>query len=101
MSKYHYKEEKDNVVYSCAEHSMETYFKVKQFEKSPEAKEFVYVRFKGNDRFESMWVKILKGTQLQGYGELNNIPVIITDMKLGDIVHFKTDKEGVTWQKQN
>ena len=81
MSKNHYKEEKDNVVYSCAEHSMETYFKVKQFEKSPEAKEFVYVRFKGKDRFESMWVKILKGTQLQGYGELNNIPVIITDMK--------------------
>ena len=39
------KESEDNVVWSCPEHSLDTYFQVKQFEKKPEAKDFVYVRF--------------------------------------------------------
>ena len=59
------KESEDNVVWSCPERSLDTYFKVKQFEKRPEAKDFVYVRFKDDEQFESMWVKILQGTQQQ------------------------------------
>ena len=92
---------KDNVVWSCPEHSMDTYFKVKEFEKKPEAKDFVYVRFVEDDQFESMWVKILQGTQHQGYGELNNIPVKLLDRTLGDTISYKTDKEGVTWENKN
>jgi len=48
-----------------------------------------------------MWVKILQGTQQQGYGELNNIPVKLVDRKLGDTISYKTDKEGVTWENKN
>ena len=92
---------KDNVVFTCPEHSLETYFKVKELEKSPEAKDFVYVRFYDGKQHESMWVKIHKGTQLHGYGEINNVPVLLTDHKLGEIVHYTTDKEGVTWQRLN
>ena len=32
------KEEANNVVYTCSEHSMDMYFKVKEFEKKPEAR---------------------------------------------------------------
>ncbi len=91
------KESEDNVVWSCPEHSLDTYFKVKQFEKRPEAKHFVYVRFADGDKKESMWVKILQGTQQRGHGKIDNIPVHLMDRKLGDIINYKTDKEGVTW----
>ena len=89
----------NNVVWSCPEHGMETYFKVKEFEKKPEAANFVYVRFQKDDQIESMWVRIRKGNQLQGEGELNNIPVKLLDRKLGETIHYKTDKGGVTWEK--
>jgi hypothetical protein len=91
------KESEDNVVWSCPEHSLDTYFKVKQFEKRPEAKDFVYVRFADGDKKESMWVKILKGTQQRGHGKIDNMPVHLMDRKLGDVINYKTDKEGVTW----
>ena len=94
-------EPEDNVVFTCSKHSLETYFKVKQLEKSLEAKDFVYVRFYDGKQHESMWVKIHRGTQLQGYGELNNVPVLLTELNFGDIVHYKTDKEGITWQRLN
>ena len=93
--------EEDNVVFTCAKHSLDMYFKVKEFEKKPEAKDFVYVRFNDDEQFESMWVKILHGTQQQGYGEINNIPVKLLDRKLGDKISYKTDKEGVTWENKN
>ena len=50
------KEEANNVVFTCAEHSMDMYFKVKELEKKPEAKDYVYVRFEDDEQFESMWV---------------------------------------------
>ena len=71
------KEDPSNVVFTCAEHSLDMYFKVKKYEKKPEAKDFVYVRFVHDDQFESMWVKIHKGTQQQGHGEINNIPCLL------------------------
>ena len=95
------KEEANNVVYSCPEHGLDTYFKVKEFENKPEVKDYVYVRFVDGDQVGSMWVRILQGTRQQGHGELNNIPVKLMDRTLGDIIHFKTDKEGVTWENKN
>jgi len=94
-------EEANNVVWSCPEHSLETYFKVKQFEKQLEAQRYVYVRFKDDDQFESMWVKILQGDQQQGQGTLDNIPVKLLDRTLGDTINYKTDKDGVTWENKN
>ena len=95
------KEEANNVVYTCSKHSKEMYFRVKEFEKKPEAKDFVYVRFKDDDQFESMWVKILQGTQQRGHGKLDNIPVKLVNRQLGDTINYKTDKEGVTWENKN
>ena len=95
------KEEANNIVYTCSEHSMDMYFKVKELEKKPEAKNYVYVRFKDDEQFESMWVKILQGTQQRGHGKLDNIPVKLVDRKLGDTISYKTDKEGVTWESKN
>ena len=94
-------EEQNNVVYSCVKHGMETYFTVKEFEKKPEAKDYVYVRFKDGEQVESMWVKIHDGTQQHGHGELNNIPVKLLDRKLGETIHYTTDKEGVTWERKD
>jgi len=95
------KEEANNIVYTCSEHSMDMYFQVKQFEKRPEAKDYVYVRFADGDQVESMWVKILQGTQQRGHGKLDNIPVKLVDRQLGDTINYKTDKEGVTWENKN
>jgi uncharacterized protein YegJ (DUF2314 family) len=95
------KEDANNIVYTCAEHSLDTYFQVKQFEKKPEAKDYVYVRFKDDEQFESMWVKILQGTQQRGHGKLSNVPVKLLNRQLGDTINYKTDKEGVTWENKN
>ena len=92
---------KNNVVFTCPEHSLEVYFKVKEFEKKPQARDYVYVRFVEGKQFESMWIKIHKGTQKKGYGEINNIPVKLFNKKLGDIISYKTDKGGVTWENKN
>ncbi len=90
---------KNNVVWSCPEHGLQTYFKVKEYEAT--AKEFVYVRFFADDQYESMWVKIRKGTQQQGYGELNNIPVKLVDRKLGETVSYRTNSDGITLEVPN
>jgi uncharacterized protein YegJ (DUF2314 family) len=44
-----------------------------------------------------MWVRITKGSKLKGQGILDNVPNILTKLKLGDIVKFTTDLEGITW----
>ena len=87
--------------FSTRSNSLDTYFQVKQFEKKPEAKDFVYVRFADGDQVESMWVKILQGTQQRGHGKLDNVPVKLLNRQLGDTINYKTDKEGVTWENKN
>lgn len=37
---------------------------------------------------ESMWVKVIKGTDNEGIGELNNIPLLCTEVSLGDIIEY-------------
>jgi hypothetical protein len=44
-----------------------------------------------------MWVKILKGSRLKGEGKIDNVPQILTKLKLHQLVKFKTDVEGITW----
>ena len=90
-------EEKDNVVYSCPHHGKETYFKIKQLERQVNMRDYVYVWFKQRGRSEKMWVRITKGSRLKGEGTLDNVPQILTKLKLRDIVKFRTDEEGITW----
>jgi len=46
-----------------------------------------------------MWVRITKGSRVKGDGTLDNVPKILTKLKLRDKVKFKTDEEGITWGK--
>lgn len=60
-------------------------------------RDYVYVWFKHRGHSEKMWVRITKGSKLKGQGILDNVPNILTKLKLGDIVKFTTDLEGITW----
>ncbi len=90
-------EDKGNIVYSCPDHGKETYFKIKQLERQVNMRDYVYVWFKHRARSEKMWVRITKGSRLKGEGTLDNVPQILTKLKLRDVVKFRTDEEGITW----
>ena len=92
-------EAKGNVVYTCEEHGKETYFKIKAFEGQRNMQDYVYVWFKKRGQSEKMWVRITKGSRVKGHGTLDNVPKILTQLKLKDKVKFKTDEEGITWGK--
>jgi uncharacterized protein YegJ (DUF2314 family) len=92
-------ESKDNLLLSCEAHGKETYFNIKKMEKKPSMRCYVYVWFKRKKQAEKMWVRILKGTQKEGLGELDNIPTFLTHLELGQTIKFKTDEEGITWGK--
>ena len=72
----------------------------KKMEKKPSMRNYVYVWFKRKKQAEKMWVKILKGNQKKGLGKLDNIPAFLDHLELGQTIKFKTDKEGITWQKK-
>jgi len=90
-------EQTENIVYSCAKHGKETYFKIKALERQVRMRDYVYVWFKQRNRHEKMWVRITKGSRLKGEGLLDNVPTVLTKYKLRDPVKFKTDEEGITW----
>jgi uncharacterized protein YegJ (DUF2314 family) len=93
-------EEENNVAWSCPHHGKETYFSIKKLEKSRKMREYVYVWFR-DEEFgdEKMWVRITSGDRSRGQGVLDNMPVKLNYFKLGDIVKFKTDDDGITWGK--
>ena len=92
-------EAKGNVVYTCSEHGKETYFRIKALERQRNMQDYVYVWFKKRGQSEKMWVRITKGSRLKGVGTLDNVPKILTQLKLFDKIKFKTDEEGITWGK--
>ena len=92
-------EAKGNVVYTCSEHGKETYFRIKALEGQIKMEDYVYVWFKKRGQSEKMWVRITKGSRLKGVGTLDNVPKILTQLKLFDKIKFKTDEEGITWGK--
>tara|TARA_R100001509_G_C4703289_1_gene160751 strand:- start:44 stop:340 length:297 start_codon:yes stop_codon:yes gene_type:complete len=89
--------EKDNIVFTCKEHGKETYFKIKKLEKMRKMREYVYVWFDVDGLTEKMWVRIISGDRQKGMGKLDNVPTILEHLRLGDLIRFKTDKEGITW----
>ena len=89
--------EKDNVIFTCKKHGKETYFKIKKLEKMRKMREYVYVWFNVDGLTEKMWVRIISGDRKKGMGKLDNVPSILEHLKLGDLIRFKTDKEGITW----
>ena len=93
-------ESDDNLLLSCEAHGKETYFNIKKMEKKPSMRNYVYVWFKRKKQAEKMWVRILKGTQKEGLGKLDNIPAFLDHLELGQTIKFKTDREGITWQKK-
>ena len=91
--------EEDNVVFSCPHHGKETYFKIKALERRPSMQDYVYVWFKHRGYAEKMWVRITRGDRSKGQGRLDNQPIKLMFYKLGDIIKFKTDADGITWGK--
>ena len=90
-------EKENNVLWSCSKHGKETYFNIKQQEKERGMKSFVYVWFHDADgRQEKMWVRIRSGSQTIGFGTLNNIPIVLKNIKVNDPVHYRTDRSGIT-----
>ena len=90
--------EKDNIIMTCPTHGVETYFRIKKLERTVNMEDYVYVWFKDKeDGDEKMWVRITKGTKIKGLGKLDNVPIKMTKLKLGSIVKFKTNEEGITW----
>ncbi len=67
-------------------------------EKQRKMREYVYVWFK-DEEFgdEKMWVRITSGSRARGQGVLDNQPIKLLFYKLGDIIKFKTDDDGITW----
>lgn len=93
-------EESQNVMWTCPHHSKETYFNIKKLERQRKMREYVYVWFHDDeDGDEKMWVRITNGTRLSGQGVLDNMPVKLSSLKLGDIVRFKTHDDGITRAK--
>ena len=89
--------EKDNVIFTCKKHGKETYFKIKKLEKMRKMREYVYVWFDVDGLTEKMWVRIISGDRKKGMGKLDNVPSILDHLRLGDLIRFETDKEGITW----
>jgi uncharacterized protein YegJ (DUF2314 family) len=93
-------ESDNNVAWTCPHHGKETYFNIKKLERQRKMREYVYVWFKDDELGdEKMWVRITSGTRSRGQGVLDNQPIKLFAMKLGDIVKFKTDDDGITWGK--
>ena len=89
-------EAKGNVVYTCSEHGKETYFRINALERQRNMQDYVYVWFKKRGQSEKMWLRITKGSRLQGVGTLDNVPKILSQLKRRDKVKFKNDEEGMT-----
>ena len=93
-------EKDNNIAWSCPEHGKQTYFKVKKLEKHRKMQDYVYVWFKDKQLGdEKMWVRITQGSRSKGQGRLDNQPIKLMFYKLGDIIKFKTDADGITWGK--
>lgn len=90
------KENKNNIVFTCPEHSDEMYFNIKKIEKQPKMRGHVYVRFQEMGKVEKMWVRITQGNQKAGKGTIDNKPYIIKSLRYKTLVSFKTDKRGIT-----
>jgi uncharacterized protein YegJ (DUF2314 family) len=91
----------DNMVWSCEEHGSDTYFQIKNLERKKNMREFVYVWFKQKKKNEKMWVRIKDGNQIAGTGTLDNVPLILKNIKLGDLIRFSTDDTGITIGEKN
>ena len=89
-------EAQENMVWSCEEHGSDTYFQIKNLERKKSMREFVYVWFKQKKKNEKMWVRIKDGNQIAGTGTLDNVPLILTNVKLGDLIRFSTGDAGIT-----
>ena len=92
--------EEGNILYTCEEHGLEVYFKIKNNPDVP--KDFIYSYFPpvklddGRTLSEKMWVKITDGNRESGTGTVENMPKFVNEFMLGDTVRFKTDNNDVT-----
>ena len=77
--------------------NISTQVSVQELEKMRKMREYVYVWFNVDGLTEKMWVRIISGDRKKGMGKLDNVPSILEHLRLGDLIRFETDKEGITW----
>ncbi len=94
------KENENNIIYSCKEHGLDNYRKIKNNPNVP--KTHVYAYFPavkltdGKKVTEKMWIRIVEGDRNSGMGILDNEPIYNRDYKIFQFVRFETDENDIT-----
>ncbi len=89
------KSEENNVVFACQEHRDESYKKISKAVKDPN---YVYVRFFNGEQSEAMWVFIIFGNKNKGMGIVDNAPVLMKDVKRGDMINFERNHQNIVYK---
>ena len=89
------KDEQNNIAFACQEHKDESYRKISKAVKDPN---YVYVRFYDGKPSEAMWVFILAGNKNKGMGFIDNSPVLMKDVKRGDMINFEKNHQNIVYR---
>tara|TARA_R100001460_G_scaffold60715_1_gene100826 strand:+ start:666 stop:983 length:318 start_codon:yes stop_codon:yes gene_type:complete len=89
------KDEQNNIAFACQEHKDESYRKISKAVKDPN---YVYVRFYDGEQSEAMWVFILAGNKNKGMGFIDNSPVLMKDVKRGDMINFEKNHQNIVYR---
>ena len=92
--------EEGNIIYTCEDHGLEAYRKIKNNPAVP--KTHVYAYFPpveledGRKIMEKMWIRITKGNRKRGEGVLDNEPAHNHNYRLHQVVRYETDEDDIT-----
>ena len=89
------KDEQNNIAFACQEHKDESYRKISKMVKDPN---YVYVRFYDGEQSEAMRVFILAGDKNKGMGFIDNSPVLMKDVKRGDMINFEKNHQNIVYR---
>ena len=89
------KDEQNNIAFACQEHKDESYRKISKMVKDPN---YVYVRIYDGEQSEAMWVFILAGDKNKGMGFIDNSPVLMKDVKRGDMINFEKNHQNIVYR---
>ena len=85
-----------NIMFTCSAHGKEQYLKIQKLGSKDPTQTYVWFEDK-NIGVERMWVKVVKGNKEKGSGVLINTPVKLTELKYGDYVEFKKQKDNIIY----
>ena len=89
-------EKDNNIILSCSEHGKEQYFKIQKLGSVDPTQTYVWFEDKNNG-VERMWVKVVTGNKQKGSGVLMNSPIKLRNLKQGDYVKYKKQKDNIIY----